>query len=369
MTTVTCPGCKGPYDGREWPRAPDSQPAQQGTLLSRQPTIKDVAARAGVSFKTVSRVLNGEPHVREEIRERVTAASAELGYSPNIVARGLIGAPSRLIGFLYDNPNYAYVTEAELGALLRCRQAGYQVAIEPIELAADPGRQLEGILTSLRLDGLILTPPTSDSPEVLDVVERLGVRAVRIAPGSERPGLPSVLVDDEAGAFAMTESLIRLGHSRIGFVKGHPGHGAAELRLKGYRHALETHGLAYQPGYVTQGQFTFESGFEAGRGLLGAEIRPTAIFAANDMMALGVMAAARDVGLDIPGQVSVAGFDDSRAAQMCWPELTTVRQPISDMAAAAAGMLIGAASGNADAYRSVSMKTQLVQRGSTAPPG
>ncbi len=335
--------------------------------MTRQPTIKDVASKAEVSFKTVSRVLNGEPHVRKEVRDRVLAAAAALNYRPNIAARGLSGAPSRLIGFLYDNPNYSYVTEAEIGALLSCRRAGYHLAVEPVDSRSDVGVQLEQILTSLRLDGVILTPPISDDRAAIAVLDRLGVNHVRIAPHGDHDQSPCVFIDDTQAAYAMTRHLLDLGHRMIGFVEGHPDHGAAPLRLAGYQRAMHEHGLAPAADQIVPGYFTFESGMEAGRQLLSQSDRPTAIFAANDKMALGVMAAARDLGLAVPHDLSVAGFDDNRAARMGRPQLTTVRQPIEDMCAAAAGMLIDLAAGARLAQTANQLDFQLVPRDSTAP--
>ncbi len=336
--------------------------------LTRQPTIKDVAAKAEVSFKTVSRALNGEPHVRKEVRDRVMAAAAALNYRPNIAARGLSGAPSRLIGFLYDNPNYSYVTEAEIGALLSCRRAGYHLAVEPVDSHGDVGLQIEQILTSLRLDGVILTPPISDDRAAIAVLDHLGVNHVRIAPHGDHNQGPCVFIDDTQAAFAMTSHLLALGHRSIGFVEGHPDHGAAPLRLAGYRRAMREHGLAPAADQIVRGYFTFESGMEAGHQLLARSEPPTAIFAANDKMALGVMAAARDRGLAIPGDLSVAGFDDTRAARMGRPQLTTVRQPIEDMCAAAARMLIDLAAGERLVRAANQLDFQLVPRASTAPP-
>jgi len=335
--------------------------------MARQPTIKDVALRAGVSFKTVSRVLNGEPHVREALKDRITAAVAELGYRPNVAARGLIGAPSRLIGFLFDNPNFGYVAEAELGTLLGCREAGYFVAVESLDNSAHAGRQIEQILSSLRVDGLILTPPISDNPEAIAAIERLGVRYVLISPQADITGAASIRVDDEDGAWTLTRRLLDLGHRRIGFVEGPPDHGASHLRLQGYRRAMAEGGGAQDPDLVVPGAFTLDSGLHAGRALLALPGRPTAIFASNDQMAFGVIAAARERGLEIPGDLSVAGFDDTRSARMSSPPLTTVRQPIADMCSAAVGMLIAAASGDLEPSRALSMATELVERGSTAP--
>ncbi|KRB44478.1 LacI family DNA-binding transcriptional regulator [Phenylobacterium sp. Root700] len=334
--------------------------------MTRQPTIKDVATKAEVSFKTVSRVLNGEPHVREEVRDRVLAAAAALNYRPNIAARGLIGGQSRLIGFLYDNPNYSYVTEAEIGALLRCKQSGYHLAIEPVDSQGDVGGQIEQILASLRLDGVILTPPISDDPAALAALDRLGVRHVRIAPHADRDLSPCVFIDDDEAAFAMTRSLLDLGHRTIGFVLGHPDHGASPQRLAGFRRAMREQGLSPDANHLIQGYFTFESGMEAGLRLLTLPHRPTAIFAANDKMALGVMAAARDLGLTIPGDVSIAGFDDTHAAQMGWPSLTTVHQPVEDMCAAAAGMLISLAAGEPLREAARKLDFQIMPRASTA---
>ncbi|WP_371130427.1 LacI family DNA-binding transcriptional regulator [Phenylobacterium sp.] len=335
--------------------------------MARQPTIKDVAARAGVSFKTVSRVLNGEPHVRQELREKITAAVAELGYRPSVAARGLIGAPSRLIAFLYDNPNFGYVAEAELGALIRCRRAGYYVAVEPIDSQGDVGRQIEQILSSLRVDGLILTPPISDNAVAIAAIERLGVRYVRIAPWDVAAGSASIVVDDAHGASALTSRLLELGHERIAFVQGPQDHGASHLRLRGYLEAMRQGGREPDANLIVQGGFTFESGEAAGEQLIALAERPTAVFASNDEMAFGVMAAARRAGLDIPGDLSVAGFDDTRSARMSWPPLATVRQPIADMCAAAADMLIAAASGAPAAFRSMSLSTELIERASIGP--
>jgi LacI family transcriptional regulator len=337
--------------------------------LNRSPTIKDVARQAQVSFKTVSRVLNGEPHVRESVRDRVLTAADALGYRPNIAARGLIGAPSRLLGLLYDTTNYSFVTEAEIGALLRCRHAGYHLAIEPVESRDDVGQQIERILSSLRLDGLILTPPLSDDPAVIATLERLKVRHVRIAPHADRDRAFCVFIDDAEAAFALTGHLLALGHRAIGFVQGPPGYGAAGLRLAGFRRAMEDAGREPSPEHVAQGDFSFESGMAAGHRLLTGGDRPTAIFAANDKMALGVMAAARELGLAIPGALSVAGFDDTWAAQRSWLPLTTVRQPVEEMCAAATDMLIAAASGETPEPGARAFDFQIVPRGSTAPPG
>lgn len=335
--------------------------------MDRQPTIKHVASEAKVSFKTVSRVLNGEPHVRKELRDRVLAAARILNYRPNIGARSLTGAPSRLIGFLYDNPNFSYVTDAEMGMLDHCRREGYNVSMEPVDCREDVGRQIEQILSSLSLDGMILTPPISDEKSAIEVLDRLGAHHVRIAPHGGHDLGPCVFIDDDEAAFAMTNHLLALGHETIGFVLGHPDHGASSLRLAGYERAMREQGLTPSFDHRVQGYFTFESGQNAGHRMLARHDRPTAIFAANDKMALGVMAAARDRGLIIPKDLSVAGFDDTRGARMCWPSLTTVRQPVADMCALGAKMLIAMANGETPEPAACKFDFEIVARGSTAP--
>ncbi len=304
-------------------------------------TITDVAREAGVSIKTVSRVLNREPNVREETRDAVLAASRALNYRPNLSARSLAGSRSFLIGLFFDNPSPAYVNDVQRGAVHRCRESGYHLTIEPVAAdAADLESVVEQAVSTLRLDGVILTPPICDDPRVLSVLESLGASYVRIAPDHEKSRAPWVGMDDRAAARAMTEHLLDLGHVDIGFVKGHPDHGASRLRQEGFLQALAERGMAPRDDRIAQGWFSFRSGFEAGEQLLAEGDRPTAIFASNDDMALGVMASAMRRRIAVPEELSVAGFDDTPAARTVWPQLTTIGQPILEMAAAAADLLI-----------------------------
>ncbi|MFZ5667892.1 MAG: LacI family DNA-binding transcriptional regulator [Pseudomonadota bacterium] len=304
-------------------------------------TINDVAREAGVSIKTVSRVLNREPNVRDVTRDAVLAAARALNYQPNLSARSLAGSRSFLIGLFFDNPSPAYVADVQRGAVGRCRESGYHLTIEPVEVEM---RDLEDVVfqavSTLRLDGVILTPPVCDEPRVMSVLESLNTPYVRIAPDDNRGRAPWVGMDDRAAARAMTEHLLELGHRDIGFVTGHPDHGASHLRLEGFQEAMSAAGLRPAPGRIAQGWFSFRSGFEAAERILQAGGRPTAIFASNDDMALGVIAAATRRRLTVPDDLSVAGFDDTPAARTVWPQLTTIGQPILEMAAAAADLLI-----------------------------
>lgn len=303
-------------------------------------TINDVARQAGVSIKTVSRVMNREPNVREETRAKVMAVAEALHYRPSQSARSLAGSRSFLIGLLFDNPSAAYVSDVQLGAVARCRESGRHLVIEPVDTSApDLPRLVREACRALRLDGVILTPPVCDDARVLETLEALAMPYVRLAPQREPDRSACVSMDDRAAAAEMTRSLIALGHTDIGFIIGHPDHGASDQRRQGFVEAMATAGLAVRPERMVQGRFSFRSGFDAGEALLGDD-RPTAIFASNDDMALGVMAAAHRRGLDVPRDVSIAGFDDTPAAQSVWPLLSTVAQPIAAMAATAADLII-----------------------------
>ena len=304
-------------------------------------TITDVAELAGVSIKTVSRVLNSEPNVREHTREKVLGAVKVLNYKPNYAARALAGSRSYLIGLYYDNPSPGYLGEVQYGAVRACREAGRHLLVEHIDGDQDAWRaQIEGLLSQVKVDGVILSPPVCDRSQVLDVLEEHQIPFIRIAPASDFNRGPYVYMDDHRAAQVMTAHLLSLGHRRIGFVKGHVDHSATRVRFMGFKKAMADAGLEVDPAYVQWGNFTFRSGVGAGERLLNRAEPPTAIFASNDEMAIGVMAVANRMGLRVPHQLSVAGFDDAPIAQSVWPQLTTIRQPIAEMAEAAAAMLI-----------------------------
>jgi LacI family transcriptional regulator len=325
-------------------------------------TIDQVAARAGVSMKTVSRVLNNEPHVRPEMRERVRQAVEELGYHPSQAARRLAGRKSFLVAFLYNNPNPGYIAAIQSGAALRCRELGYHLVIEPFELAGRPRFEvLERLVTALHPDGVFLTPPLSDDADLLAELQRRNVRCVRIAGGARGPGL-NLATHEAEGARSAVDHLIGLGHRRIGLVAAPDSHRAAAERTVGYRQALEAAGLMFDPDLVAPGAFDGGSGEAAGAALLERPDRPTAIFAASDEMALGVMRSAARLGLAIPRDLSLVGFDDTPASRSVHPALTTVRQPLEQMGAAAVDALVGAA----DTAR-LDWRFDLVVRDSTAP--
>ena len=329
-------------------------------------TITDVALNAGVSIKTVSRVLNGERAVKAETRARVQAAMRDMSYSPSLSARSLAGSRAYLLALVWDNPSAEYISDLQRGAAARCRASGRHLLAEPID--GEPvGEALSRLVAAVRVDGLILSPPICDDLEALAVLEAADTPYVRVAPTRETGRSASVGMNDEAAAYAMTRRLLDLGHADIAFVRGHPEHGAAERRHAGFLTAVRERGIEVGAERMPQGWFSFRSGVRAGEALMALSPRPTAVFAANDDMALGVLAAAARLGITAPEQLSVAGFDDTAMARSVWPELSTVRQPVAEMAAAAADLLITGlarpAAGEAAPHRTLGF--DILMRGTT----
>lgn len=332
-------------------------------------SIKDVARRAGVSPKTVSRVINGEAHVRAEVRDAVQRIVDELGYRPNAFARSLSSSRSYLLGLFIDDPGSGYAADVQLGALMRCRERSYHLVVEPLDVAADSWRgQIASIIAALRLDGAILTPPLCDNGALLDVLDAAKLPYVLISPREDVDRSGVVRMDDRAAAFEMTAYLLGLGHRDIGFIKGDPKHSVSALRYAGFQAAMAV--ARVTAGQVLEGDFTLRSGIELGEFLLRAARRPTAIFASNDDMALGVLMTAMKLGIHVPEELSIAGFDDAPIARGIWPPLTTIRQPKAEMAAAAVDILVDPSyrtCTSLEPYRRL-LDFKLIARTSTSKP-
>lgn len=330
--------------------------------------IEEVAEAAGVSMKTVSRVLNHEPNVAEATRKRVQDAVDRLGYKPYQSARVLAGRRSYLVGLLYDNPSKNYLMEVELGALEACLAHHYHLMLLPFEYDADDvGSELERIIGQSRLDGVLLTPPLTDVAALLDELDRIDVPYASLSARQENQRI-GVAVDEQAAAREMVEHLIALGHRRIAHIKGHPAHGASDWRLSGYREGLKNAGLQPDPEWVVDGLFSFDSGHVATNRLLELPHPPTAIFAANDDMAAGAISAISERGLSVPGDISVCGFDDTPIARHIYPSLTTVHQPSREMGRVASMELLQAIR-DRGAGKVVTLPYTLELRKSTAAPG
>lgn len=334
-------------------------------------TIKDVATHAGVSPKTVSRVMNGEHHVKKAKQDAVLRAVEALGYRPNAFARSLSSARSYLIGLFFDDPASGYASQMQRGALNACRTHSYHLLVDPVDLAADDWiTSIVATASSLRLDGVILPPPLSQSARLIEALDELSIPYVLVSPGPVTT-TPAGIVDfDEQRAAAdMTRHLIEFGHRTIGFVEGDPHHASAALRLSGFTEAMAEAGLQVERSLVLPGDYSFRSGLEAGERMLGGGAKPTAIFASNDDMALGVSIAALKAGISVPSELSIAGFDDAATARLGWPPITTVRQPVMEMGASAVALLVdgsprsGKASENGRHHR---LNYQIIARASTA---
>jgi LacI family transcriptional regulator len=304
-----------------------------------KPTMVDVAKLAGVSAMTVSRVMNGKTLVRESTRRKVADAVAALNYTPNQEARNLAGSKPIRVGFLYSNPSAAYLSEFLVGLLNQSGLNNVQLFVEKCEAGNHETEHTQRLIDN-GLDGVILPPPLCDSEAVLGCVARAGIPAVVVACGSPAAGLGAVSIDDYDAAHFMTRHLIALGHQRIGFIVGHPNQSASARRLDGYRAAIAEKGADASDELVVQGMFTYRSGLDAAEQLLALADRPTAIFASNDDMAAATVAVAHRLALDVPGDLTVTGFDDTALATTIWPELTTVRQPIAEMAREAVQALV-----------------------------
>jgi LacI family transcriptional regulator len=329
-------------------------------------TIDDVAHMAGTSTKTVSRVLNNEPNVRDEMRQRVVDAVAALNYRPLTSARSLATNRSFMLGLLYDNRSPSYIMEVQAGVLEACEAQHYSMMVQPlVSAAADFVERVEDIVLRHRPDGLILTPPLTDHPQLLAYLRKAGLPFASIAPHHPHDCIGVMLREREAAA-AMVDHLVSLGHRRIAHILGDPQHGAGVWRLAGFRDGIARAGLKENPAYMIQGQFSFESGVTATRQLLALAQRPTAIFAADDDMAVGAIWAAAEAGVSVPGDMSICGFDDTMIATQVWPPLTTVHQPVREMGRLATEQLLLRVLDKGEA-RMVEVDYEMRIRASTAP--
>ncbi|MEY4965396.1 MAG: hypothetical protein RL274_979 [Pseudomonadota bacterium] len=331
-------------------------------------TIHDVPRHAGVSPMTVSRVMNSEPNVRDATRARVAASVKTLRYSPNLAARSLAGANGMHIGILFRNPSAGYLTELLLGSLDQSRRSGCQLVIEQCD-GAEKDRETIHRLAKGGIDGKILPAPLSDSEGALRGVAEAGIPAVLVSPGMPPPEHSAVHINNFDAARAMARHLLALGHKRIGFINGHPAQASSGQRFRGYIEGMTEAGLTVGADQVAQGYFNYRSGLAAAEQLL-KNFTPTAIFASNHDMALATMAIAHRRGLDVPGDISIVGFNDTPLATTVWPELTTIRQPIADMAREAVRLLIdqirGRRAGTLPRVVHKMLKFALVERESSA---
>ncbi|WP_268747931.1 LacI family DNA-binding transcriptional regulator [Sphingomonas sp. ERG5] len=327
-----------------------------------------MAKVTGVSPKTVSRALNDVPHVSPAVRKKVKEAAAALDYHPNIAAQSLIARRTFLIGLTYERPSPSYVVELQKGAIDRLENERYRLVVLPFGDVASRPAELGQFLVRAGLDGVLLAPPACDQPEVLDILERQKLAYARITPHQDLDRGIVIVMDECHAARDVAAHLLKLGHRRIGIIMGDPSHSASAARMAGYRQAFAAAGVSIDENLIVRGDFTYDKGHEAALILLSRRPAPTAILAQNDDMAVAAMAAARASGLSVPDDLSVAGFDNSEISRTAWPQLTTVHQPVHEMAWEATNLLIAALESGDVASCRRDRRHEVLARGSTAAP-
>ena len=312
-----------------------------GVGKRRRATINDVAELAGVSNKTVSRVINDSPLVQENTRKAIHAVIESINYRPNLQARGLVSRRSYLVGLIYDNPNPQYVVNMQQGILDGLRGTGCELVVHPCDRKnASFVDDARCFIDRQNLYGVILTPSVSEDERIAEILREIDCRYIRIASVSLDREDRMIVTNDRVGGREAAIHLIELGHTRIAFLSGRRSFRSAFERRAGFEEALKEHGIALPPEYVLQGDYTFESGLVKGGELLDLSPMPTAVFAANDEMAAGVLQALRVAGQEAPASLSVVGFDDFEIATRIWPRLTTVQSPTREIGQMAAGRLV-----------------------------
>lgn len=340
-------------------------------------TIKHVAADAGVSLQTVSRVINDEPNVRPAMKQRVEASIAKLGYVPSIAAQRMGGSRSYLILTLNDRDRTIadwrerqgtdWVDQMMLGGMLKCAEYGYRLIVELVDTHSDHiERELSAALAALQPDGVILTPPHSDNPLITNLLAEHHISFARIGSLAPGPGF-AMTMDDERAARLATEHLITLRHSRIGFIAGPSEYVLSGWRVAGWRSTMQAARLATE-GLLVEGDFSSASGRVAAAQLLDGPCPPTAIIASNDRMALATLEVARERGLEVPGDLSLISFDDAPIVRLTHPPLAAIVQPIAEVTSRAVELIIAERAGRETPAGAIVVPASLMLRSSTGPP-
>ncbi|MBL4629677.1 MAG: LacI family DNA-binding transcriptional regulator [Paraglaciecola sp.] len=338
---------------------------------SKRARIKDVAERAGVSTMTVSRVLSQDVKVSTAKKELVMKAVKALNYRPNVAARRLASKKSFFIGLLYFDSDTSYISKFLLRGLKSCRTTGHHLVVDEVDDDIEKSlASVKDLIEVMQVDGLILLPPVCDDAKLLATLQEANMTFVRISPDTQLNISPYICMDDYQASFEMTELLINKGHTKIGHIIGNTNQGVSRLRYQGYLDAMRSNQINVPPEFIEQGYFTYDSGLVAAKKMLLLEDKPTAIVAANDEMAAAVLAAAHLYRIAVPEELSIAGFDDGNVAVTVSPNLTTVRQPIQQMAELAidiiaSGKFSDLSTANSREYRNV-LDFEIIERNSTA---
>lgn len=325
-------------------------------------------------MKTVSRVINKEPSVRKKTYDIVMEAVNELNYQPNLAARNLAGTSSFTVGLVYDNPNAYYVIDMQNGVLSRCKDEGYELVIHPCTYTdANMEADFITMIKRSRLAGLVLTPPLSEQSSITNLLDELNIHYVRVLSGrpTDDDQDTCIYVNDYKAAYEITTHLLTHGHENIGFICGDKEHKSTSERLEGYKAALADHNTQFNSEFVYDGKYSFESGVEGAKALLANDnkLAITAILGGNDEMAAGALFASRLMGIAIPEQLSITGFEDSPFSRQTWPKLTTAHQANDVISQHAARLLFTKTRGarNQDKDIITSFTPSIVIRESSGP--
>lgn len=299
---------------------------------NKPPTINDVAELAGVSKRTVSRVINRSSLVNDETRAKVQAIIEQLKFTPNRQARGLAASRSFLIGLIYDVPTL-FINNVQKGILSVCGDAGYELVVHACHIESDSlVDDVARFVDNAKLDGVVILPPVSEVEGVAEMLNEAHCPFVRFSSELGSEPWKEVVTNYLPAITDMANHLVELGHRDIGFISGPKNNISSQKRHETFAHALAQHDLTLPSEMVEEGAFNYESGVKAAERLLSRENRPTAIFAANDEMAFGVMHVAHEMGLKIPADLSLVGFDGTSFSSFVIPALSTIRRPTDEMA-------------------------------------
>ncbi|MBU2881682.1 LacI family DNA-binding transcriptional regulator [Psychrosphaera sp. B3R10] len=330
-------------------------------------TINDVARIAGVSKRTVSRVINGSPMVGKATRERVEEIIKEVKFQPDKQARGLASNRSYLLGLIYDNPDALYIDQVQRGALDICSSLGFELVVHPCQWQSEDF--IDDCLNFIgrsRVDGVIIIPPVSESDLLAQTFKSIKLPYIRIASTDLEDSDNIVITDDRAAMTDIADHLVDLGHSNIAMITGPMTFCSSQERFEGFRNALQKRNIELPQSHILEGENSYESGIECATALLKQDPRPTAIFANNDEMAAGAVRASTDLGLKIPNDLSIAGFDDNIIASRIIPSLTTIRRPVEKIASLATKKLIQSISPDQSVEKEkIVVKPYLITREST----
>ena len=330
-------------------------------------TIVDVAKDSGVSYSTVSRVLNGYEFVKESTREKVLASAKALGYVANQQARSLAGGRTNIIGLLVPTLDMGYVATIARGVEEALGSTDYDIMLYTTQRQREKEARYAKMIANGMSDGLLLLAPAYMDDYVDNFIDN---EFPYVMVDQEDPEYRSstISVTNWQGAYQATEHLIRLGHQRIAHIAGIMSMSSAQQRLEGYREALARYDIPFDENLVIVGNYLQENGVRATHQLMELDNPPTAIFAANDMMAFGAIEVAMSRDLRIPEQLSVIGFDDVPQAMYSYPKLTSVRQPLTQMGHTATRLLLSIIDNPEQKAQHITLSTELIERDTCAPP-